>query len=91
MRTMASDIDLMGKSGGMVGQGLPTASIEQVAVASQMPQAVGPTGVPTPAERAAAAKPDSHWFTILMWTLVVVLGGGLLFVIGYYLPILFKK
>lgn len=91
VRTLASDIELMGKSGGMVGQGLPTASIEQVAVSPQARQAVGPTGVPTPASRGAEASPDSHWFKILMWTVVVLLGGGLLFVIGYYLPVLFGK
>ncbi len=90
LRTMASDIDLMGKSGGLAGQALPVAEIQRVAIKPETSEPVGPTGVATPQSRPASLQ-DSHWLVILMWGIVIIVGGALLFGIGYYLPAIFGK
>ncbi len=89
MRTMQSDLSLMGQSGG----GAPMADITRVSMPADNSPATGPLGVPMPgaAAPAAGAKPEARWMKPLIWTLVILAGAGILFGIGFYVVPLFLK
>lgn len=88
IRTMQSDVELMGKSGGM-----PAAQVSRVAVAPDNVQ-TGPLGVAVPGQTPMPTmeKPEARWIKPLIWAAVILAGAAILLVIGYYVsPLLLKK
>src|SRR5207244_1337953 len=86
VRTMASDLEMMGKSVGLAGQGLPVAQFERVAVSAPDAAPSGPLGVP-PATHTSSG--DSSATRLLIWGIVILVGAGILFAAGFYLYPLF--
>ena len=65
--------------------------IEEVPITPEAEVPVGPTGVATPARHVAQTGGNSKVFTIAVWAIVIVFGGALLFMLGFYLPTLLGK
>jgi len=74
VRTMASDLELMGQSGGMVSQAAPQPM--QVPVTLH-PEAEAQSGSPGPSRSSGAGK-------IIFFTVLIVLGMLGLFALGYF-------
>jgi hypothetical protein len=88
IRTMASDIELMGKSGGTVGQNMAFGHVQHVAVSSAPLPAMSSTGVE--AAHSTSLK-DTSSTRFVMWVVVIFIIGGALFAAGFYLYPLFVK
>lgn len=82
-RTMASDLEMMGKSGGLV----PAAQVSRMTVTPDNSLPTGALGVP-PAYHTAE-KQESSWVRPLIWTLITIAGAAILFAVGFYLVPLF--
>ena len=71
---MASDLELMGQSGGMVGQSAP----QGIQVPVTLHPEAAPSGIPVP------QPPASGTGKIIIITVLVVLGAAGLFALGYF-------
>jgi hypothetical protein len=73
VRTMASDIDLMGQSGGMVSQGVPQGT--------QVPVTLHPEGQ---VQEFPTAEATSSPAKLILVTIIIILGALGLFALGYF-------
>jgi len=74
VRTMASDIDLMGQSGGMVGQVAPQGTQVPVTLSPETPTQEFPT----------TGSPSTGNGKLVLITIAIVLAGLGLFALGYF-------
>jgi hypothetical protein len=91
VRTLASDLEMMGRSGGLAGQGLPAVQFERVAATVPQGPQLGSLGVPEPVHTVRPPQQDSSTMRILIWGLVILIGAGILLAAGFYLYPLFVK
>lgn len=75
VRTMASDLELMGQSGGMVGQSAPQGVQVPVTIHSEDVA----SGIPTPPQPSASGRGKAIIITVL-----VILAAAGLFALGYF-------
>ncbi len=85
IRTLQSDLEMIGKSGGLSGQGMMMEHVERVAVAPEPEMAVGPTGVAAP----RAPQPVRDRGRAMVMTIVILVIAAVLFAFGFFLAPLF--
>lgn len=82
IRTLASDLDMIGKNGGMTG-----GSVQRVEMAPEAEAERGPAGVAVPVIPRPARRSDAARMLVIVAAIIVI--AGVLFAFGFYIAPLF--